>query len=63
MQTQFPMPKGTALRWSAQQAIHLQLEGYGEAVISSVRPILTEFALSGDYRHMAMAQRLLKGDR
>ncbi|MDA9867994.1 hypothetical protein N9C85_01010 [Synechococcus sp. AH-224-I15] len=63
MQTTFPMPLGTALRWSAKQAMHLEEEGFGVAVIETVRPMFMAYATSGDYGHMELAQRLLNGER
>ena len=61
-QLTFPVPQGTALRWSAKQAMHLQQEGFGEAAINAVRPLFMAFATTGDMDHMKEAQRLLSGE-
>jgi hypothetical protein len=58
----FPVPQGTALRWSAAQANYLREEGFGEAAISAVRPLYLAFAKSGDFTHIQEAQRLLTGE-
>ena len=61
-QLSFPVPQGTALRWSAKQAMHLEQEGFGVAAIAAVRPLYMAFATSGDMAHMKEAQRLLSGE-
>ena len=58
----FPVPQGTALRWSAAQANYLREEGFGEAAVSAVRPLYLAFAESGDFAHIQEAQRLLTGE-
>ena len=62
MQTTFPLPKGTALRWTAAQVLYLKDEGFGPAVLDAVNPLLWQFAVTGEAGHLEQAHRLLAGE-
>ena len=64
----FPTPaRGVRLaqaeRWVDFHIQKLQNEGYGLAVIETVRPMLRLYATTGEGGHLDLANRLLKADR
>jgi len=62
MPEEFPLPMGSALRWSHLQANRLQLEGYGYEVARTCQSLFFQFASTGNQGCLELANRLLASD-